>query len=325
MCATSICRRTDERLCQQLIQIQFRMMMSSDGGTHIPSHDPRSVLNWSLFDLWQIDPPSSKEAAIIWLRWWCGLVSLGFMFEFLPPPPFFSLSGLNEFLRSQFGCPGVHREGQTGRVNPGPSWRTESKPTSEGEQDGDRVSLAPISESRIRISLPLTVTDTDTTCWVVGQGGHLGSRTMHLLKRTANSLPLRRWGPRAVQKLSPSRLPCPHQFGASGFPITRALATHSMTTTSPESFSSPNLPTKFGNFDLIRTEKLGLADIVFSKYRSRETGLTVVHLDYEGTWRVVFWSTSVQIASNISPFGEWLLCCGDRKYVLILWGWVISS
>ena len=57
------------------------------------------------------------------------------------------------------------------------------------------------------------------------------------------------------------------------------------TTTSPKSSPSPDLPSKFGNFDLIRTENLGLADIVVSKYRSRETGLTVVHLDYEGTWK----------------------------------------
>ena len=55
-----------------------------------------------------------------------------------------------------------------------------------------------------------------------------------------------------------------------------------MATNPPQPFSSPDLPRKFGNFDLIRTEKLGLADIVVSKYRSRETGLTVVHLDYEG-------------------------------------------
>lgn len=55
-----------------------------------------------------------------------------------------------------------------------------------------------------------------------------------------------------------------------------------MTTIRPEPLSSPNLPSKFGNFDLIRTEKLGLADVVLSKYRSRETGLIVVHLDYEG-------------------------------------------
>ena len=58
-----------------------------------------------------------------------------------------------------------------------------------------------------------------------------------------------------------------------------------MTNISPQPFASPDLPSKFGNFDLIRTENLGLADIVVSKYRSRETGLTVVHLDYEGTWQ----------------------------------------
>ena len=137
--------------------------------------------------------------------------------------------------------------------------------------------------SRARIPLPLTVTDADTTCGAIGQGDYLGSGTMHLLRRTVNSsLFLRRWAPRTAQKLSPSRQPCPPQFGLSAFPISRAFATHSMTNTSPQSFSSPDLPNKFGNFDLIRSEKLGLADIVVSKYRSRETGLTVVHLDYEG-------------------------------------------
>lgn len=98
-----------------------------------------------------------------------------------------------------------------------------------------------------------------------------------------------------------------------------------MTTTSSESFLPPNLPDKFGNFDLIRTEKLGLADIVLSKYRSRETGLTVVHLDYEGTWRSVCWNTGVRTVSNLSTFGERLLCCGNRKYVLIFLRQVTSN
>jgi len=139
--------------------------------------------------------------------------------------------------------------------------------------------------SRARIPLPLTVTDTDTTYGVIGQGGYLGTGTMYLLRRTANSsLFLRRWAPQAGQRLSPVRQPCPPQFGLTALPITRTYATHSMTATSPQSFPSPNLPNKFGNFDLIRTEKLGLADIAVSKYQSRETGLTVVHLDYEGTW-----------------------------------------
>ena len=140
-------------------------------------------------------------------------------------------------------------------------------------------------QSRTRIPLPLTVTDTDSTYGDIGQGGCLGSGTMHLLRRTANSsLFLRRWAPRPAQKVSPSRQPCRPQFGLSALPISRIFATHSMSTTSPQPFSSPDLPSKFGNFDLIRTEKLGLADIVVSKYRSRETGLTVVHLDYEGAW-----------------------------------------
>ena len=139
--------------------------------------------------------------------------------------------------------------------------------------------------SRTHIPLPLTVTDTDTICGVIGQGGYLGTGTMHLLRRAANPSPfLGRWAPRAARNVSPSRPPCPPRFSLSAFPITRTFATHSMTITSPQFFSPPHLPERFGNFDLIRTEKLGLADIVVSKYRSRKTGLTVVHLDYEGTW-----------------------------------------
>ena len=138
--------------------------------------------------------------------------------------------------------------------------------------------------SGVRIPLPLTVTDTPTQLAGLLGRGCLGTGTMHLLRRTGNSsLFLRRWAPQAARRLSPlGRQSCPPQFGLSAFPITHTYATHSMATTSPQSFSSPALPTKFGNFDLIRTEKLGLADIIVSKYRSRETGLTVVHLDYEG-------------------------------------------
>lgn len=40
---------------------------------------------------------------------------------------------------------------------------------------------------------------------------------------------------------------------------------------------------KFGNFDLVTTVKLDYADILLSKWRSRVTGLSVVHLDYNGT------------------------------------------
>ncbi len=38
----------------------------------------------------------------------------------------------------------------------------------------------------------------------------------------------------------------------------------------------------FGNFDLVRRVKLDFTDVVVSKWRSRVTGLSVVHLDYTG-------------------------------------------
>lgn len=38
----------------------------------------------------------------------------------------------------------------------------------------------------------------------------------------------------------------------------------------------------FGNFDLIKRVKLDFTDVFVSKWRSKVTGLTVIHLDYEG-------------------------------------------
>ncbi|KAJ8521451.1 hypothetical protein ONZ45_g1850 [Pleurotus djamor] len=40
-------------------------------------------------------------------------------------------------------------------------------------------------------------------------------------------------------------------------------------------------PESFGNFDLVRKLKLDFTDVVVSKWRSRVTGLSIVHLDYE--------------------------------------------
>ncbi len=44
----------------------------------------------------------------------------------------------------------------------------------------------------------------------------------------------------------------------------------------------------FGNFDLVKRVKVEYTDVVISKWKSRETGLTVVHLDYEGVARHFF-------------------------------------
>ena len=43
-----------------------------------------------------------------------------------------------------------------------------------------------------------------------------------------------------------------------------------------------HVPETFGNFDLVKKFKLDFTDVVVSKYKSRSTGLTVIHLDYEG-------------------------------------------
>jgi hypothetical protein len=37
-----------------------------------------------------------------------------------------------------------------------------------------------------------------------------------------------------------------------------------------------------GNFDLVKRVKLDFTDVTVSKWRSRVTGLSIVHLDYEG-------------------------------------------
>jgi hypothetical protein len=47
---------------------------------------------------------------------------------------------------------------------------------------------------------------------------------------------------------------------------------------------------KFGNFDLVKKIKLGFTDVQVSKWRSRVTGLSVVHLDYEGARLFGFFS-----------------------------------
>lgn len=40
--------------------------------------------------------------------------------------------------------------------------------------------------------------------------------------------------------------------------------------------------TSFGNFDLVKRFQLDYTDVLVSKWRSRVSGLTLVHLDYEG-------------------------------------------
>jgi len=40
----------------------------------------------------------------------------------------------------------------------------------------------------------------------------------------------------------------------------------------------------FGNYNLIKRVKLDFTDFVLSKWKSIVTGLTVIHLDYDGIY-----------------------------------------
>lgn len=51
----------------------------------------------------------------------------------------------------------------------------------------------------------------------------------------------------------------------------------------PNHLNLPVMTQAYGNFDLLNRVKLDFTDVVVSKWRSRVTGLSVVHLDYEGT------------------------------------------
>lgn len=67
----------------------------------------------------------------------------------------------------------------------------------------------------------------------------------------------------------------------------RPLANLAAATSPPHSFAQlPGLEMQksFGNFDLIRRDVLDFSDITVSRWMSRVTGLTVIHLDYEGTF-----------------------------------------
>jgi len=48
------------------------------------------------------------------------------------------------------------------------------------------------------------------------------------------------------------------------------------------SLSLNGKPETFGNFDLVKRVELDYTDVVISKWQSRVTGLSVVHLDFEG-------------------------------------------
>ena len=74
-----------------------------------------------------------------------------------------------------------------------------------------------------------------------------------------------------------------------------------------------------GNFDLIKKFKLDFADIHVSKWKSRTSGLSVVHLDYDGMsigCVQQLWRLTHVLSSSTSR--QWLFCCRNREYEVFL-------
>lgn len=95
----------------------------------------------------------------------------------------------------------------------------------------------------------------------------------------------------------------------NNFPFRLASRPLSSTTTS---FAMSTTPQVFGNFDLIQNFKLDFAEVVVSKYRSRITGLSIVHLDYEGVYYL--WSRLIScLTLCISAYRQWLFFGAHRK------------
>lgn len=63
----------------------------------------------------------------------------------------------------------------------------------------------------------------------------------------------------------------------------------------------------YGNFDLVKRIKLDFTDVEVTRWRSRETGLNIVHLDYEGAHICYFISVSSSEMLSCSAHREGLL------------------
>ncbi|KAE9411017.1 hypothetical protein BT96DRAFT_952834 [Gymnopus androsaceus JB14] len=79
---------------------------------------------------------------------------------------------------------------------------------------------------------------------------------------------------------------------------------------------STTVPQVFGNFDLVQRVKLDFTDVVVSKYKSRITGLSIVHLDYEAPIVSGYFVVPTEIFndSGCPHTLEHLVFMGSEKY-----------
>ncbi|KAK7064154.1 Metalloenzyme, LuxS/M16 peptidase-like protein [Favolaschia claudopus] len=84
----------------------------------------------------------------------------------------------------------------------------------------------------------------------------------------------------------------------------------------PRTMASATSPQQFGNFDLVKSIKLGFTDVQVSKWRSRVTGLSVVHLDYEAPIVNGYFAVATEIFndSGCPHTLEHLVFMGSEKY-----------
>lgn len=118
----------------------------------------------------------------------------------------------------------------------------------------------------------------------------------------ANSL---RFSPFSCRRPSPVRQPlAPLKLGI------QRLQHRPASTLSALAFKPPSLQenhsyimsnAQYGNFDLVKKHQVENTNVTISKWQSRVTGLTVVHIDYEGTLLMLFCTRLVFIVCWLAP------------------------
>ena len=75
----------------------------------------------------------------------------------------------------------------------------------------------------------------------------------------------------------------------------------------------PRMDNGFGNFDLLTKFEVDSSHTVVSKWRSRKTGLSIVHLDYEGSSALHILSSRANTDVTDSTNCERILYCQNRE------------
>ncbi|KAI0931998.1 hypothetical protein AcV7_000767 [Taiwanofungus camphoratus] len=96
----------------------------------------------------------------------------------------------------------------------------------------------------------------------------------------------------------------------------RNLHTEGTMSAHANGFTQSTKPESFGNFDLVQRLNLDFADILVSKWKSRVTGLSVVHLDYEAPIVNGYFVIATEIFddSGCPHTLEHLVFMGSEKY-----------